>query len=199
MNRLNTLGRAASWLAAVAMVAAPGMASAVESTPLLPAPTSASPAVKPLSVVDVALDASGALNGQAMSSQGQPLAHAPVTLDDGTRQWQATTNADGAFRFDGVHGGSYRIQSGNQMQLCRAWKAGTAPPSANRAVMVVDGQPTVLGQYCGSPVGCGTPVCDGLSGCKELLRNPLVIGGIIAAAIAIPVAIHNADDDDPAS
>ena len=67
--------------------------------------------------------------------------------------------------------------------------------------MIVEGQQTILGQYCGSPVvGCGSPVSAGMAGCKELLSNPLVIGGLIAAAIAIPIAVHNADDDDdPAS
>jgi len=199
MNRLTTIGRAAAWLAAAGMVAAPGLAGAVETTPLLPAPTSARPAVTTLGVVDVALDSGGGLNGQAVTAQGQPLANSPVTLDDGARQWQATTDAAGQFRFDDVRGGSYRIQSGNQVQLCRAWKPGTAPPAANQAVMVVDGQPTVLGQYCGSPVGCGTPVCGGMSDCKEFFSNPFVIGGIVAAAIAIPIAIHNANDDDPAS
>jgi hypothetical protein len=34
------------------------------------------------------------------------------------------------------------------------------------------------------------PICD-------LLTNPLVIGLVVAAAIAIPVAIHNADNDSP--
>ena len=68
--------------------------------------------------------------------------------------------------------------------------------------MVFQGDPTVLGQNCGAPV-CGTPVCGspvyGPGGrIRNALANPLVVGGIAAAAIAIPVAIHNADDD-PAS
>jgi hypothetical protein len=148
-------------------------------------------------VADVALDAHGALEGQAVSLQGSPLAGAAVVLDDGRQQWSTTTNADGQFRFEGVGGGQYRVQAGGQMRFCRAWKAGTAPPAATRGLMIVEGEQTMLGQYCGSPVvGCGSPVAAGMAGAKELLSNPVVIGGLIAAAIAIPIAVHNADDDD---
>jgi len=59
--------------------------------------------------------------------------------------------------------------------------------------MVVPDNSAVLGQNCGDPV-CGSGVCGGKKNC---LRNPLILGGIIAAAIAIPIAVD--DDDDPSS
>jgi hypothetical protein len=144
-------------------------------------------------VADVALDETGALNGQAVNLQGQPLAGATIVLDDGRKQVAATADAQGQFRFDGLRGGAYRVQAGQQMKMCRAWKAGTAPPAANRGLMIVEGDQTVLGQYCATPVG------GGASRLREIMYNPLVIGGVLAAAIAIPVALHNSDDDDPAS
>jgi hypothetical protein len=196
MKRISSFGRIASWLAAFAMISAPAISPAAAAAPI---EGSAGDDARSIRVTDVALDASGALSGQAVTMQGAPAANAAVLLDDGRQQWQATTDGQGQFRFDGVRPGGYRLQSGGQVQFCRAWKAGTAPPAANRALMVVRGEQTVLGQYCGSPVGCGSPVCSRWGGCKELISNPLVIGGVIAAAIAIPIAVHNAGDDDPAS
>jgi hypothetical protein len=177
------------------MVASPGLqAAAAENAS--PATTALTTTAQAFRIADVALDERCGLTGQAVSLQGAPLAGAQVALDDGRRQWLTTTDAEGNFRFNELRGGNYRLQVGEQTQFCRAWKAGTAPPAANRGLMIVEGQQTVLGQYCGSPVNCGSPVAGGMGRCKDLLSNPLVIGGLIAAAIAIPVAIHNADDDD---
>jgi hypothetical protein len=201
MNQFLLIGRVASLTAAVAMAASPGLrAAAAENA--APATTALTSAAQAFRIADVTLDDQGALTGQAVSLQGAPLAGAQAALDDGRQQWSTTTDAEGNFRFNGVRGGNYRVQVGGQTQFCRAWKAGTAPPAANRGLMIVAGQQTILGQYCGSPVaGCGSPVAAGMAGAKELLSNPLVIGGLIAAAIAIPIAVHNADDDDndPAS
>jgi hypothetical protein len=188
-------GRAAALLATVAL-ATPVPALAVE--PVRPtAKAGVNPAAESAPtaklVTDVALDETGALNGQAVNMQGQPLAGATVVLDDGRTQTTATADAQGRFRFPELRGGAYRVQTGQQMKMCRAWKAGTAPPAANRGLMIVDGDQAVLGQYCATPVG------GGASRLREIMYNPLVIGGVIAAAIAIPVALHNSDDDDPAS
>ena len=188
-------GRAAALTASVAL-ATPVPALAVEQVrPIAQTGVDAASASAPTAklVTDVALDDAGALNGQAVNLQGQPLAGATVVLDDGRKQISTTADAQGQFRFADLRGGAYRVQAGQQMKMCRAWKAGTAPPAANRGLMIVDGEQTVLGQYCATPVGGGG------SRLRELMYNPLVIGGVIAAAIAIPVALHNSDDDDPAS
>jgi hypothetical protein len=187
-------GRIAAFAAAAAMTAPPHLFSAEVLG--LPAAVEA-PAMR---VADVALGGDGSLSGQAMSLQGQPLANLPVVITDGRQQAATTTDAKGQFRFAGLRGGAYSVHTGQQIHACRAWKAGTAPPSATRGLMVVQGHETALGQFCGSPVECGTPVTGGVfAGARDALRNPLVIGGIIAAAIAIPVAVHNSDDDDTAS
>jgi hypothetical protein len=173
-------------------VASPGLTVAAESAP--DAKTN-----QVIRVTDVALDQDGGLVGQVVTLQGAPASKARVLLDDGRQQWSAATDAEGKFRFDGLRGGGYRVQSGGQVQFCRAWKDGTAPPAANRGLMLVQGRQTILGQYCGSPVQCGSPVC-GMPDCRQILTSPLFAAGVVAAAIAIPIAIHNADDDDdPAS
>lgn len=207
MTSPNFLGRGAACLSTLAMVAAPATLRAEEPPRVLPPPASlaerlpaaAETVTAAFNVTDVALDARGSLHGQVLTAQGQPVAGAPVVLDDGASQVTGTTGSDGAFRFDHVRGGAYRVQSAGQTHFCRAWTSGTAPPAANTGVMVVPAGATVLGQYCSSPVGCGSPVAAGFGGLREALKNPLVVGGIVAAAIAIPVALHDADNDDPAS
>jgi hypothetical protein len=193
MKSVANFGRLAAWTATAAMIVSPGLAGAAEPAALGPPLAATSPAY---CVADVALDVDGSLRGQAVTLQGQPIAGAQVLLDDGVEQVAATTDAGGQFQFDAVRGGAYRLQVGAQTQFCRAWKYGTAPPAATRGVMVVQGDQAILGQNCGGAVGCGSPVRAGLGGCGKLLSNPLVVGGVIAAAIAIPVALANSDDDD---
>jgi hypothetical protein len=221
MSMLANWGRAAAVFATLGTIAAPRIAVAetpvaapVTTPPVAPlylatspAPTATATATDTVTasfqVTDVALDVEGALHGQALTPQGQPLANQAVVLDDGIAQRSATADANGRFRFDAVRGGAYRVSVANQTQFCRAWRYGTAPPAATGGLMVVQGGPTVLGQYCGSPVGCGTPVSGGFfggggGGFRNAMRNPLVVGGVVAAAIAVPVAIANSDDDDDA-
>jgi hypothetical protein len=180
----------AAWTAVAAMIVSPGLAGAAE-----PATAALGAAVHAFAVTDVALEPDGVLRGQAVTLQGQPVANAQVVLDDGVTQAVGATDAHGQFQFEAVRGGAYRVQVGEQVQFCRAWKYGTAPPAATRGVMVVQGDQAILGQSCGSAVGCGSPIRAGLGGCGKLLSNPLVVGGAIAAAIAIPVALANSDDD----
>ncbi len=188
------LGRVAALAAALGMAAPPQLFAAELLLPVTPAQQSAA------TVADVALGVDGSLAGQAMTLQGQPLVNQTVLMSNGQRQMTATTDAKGQFRFTGLRGGAYTVTTSRQTLTCRAWKAGTEPPNATRGLMIVQGTDTALGQCCGSEVGCGTPVTSGIAaGARDALRNPLVIGGIIAAAIAIPVAIHNSGDDDTAS
>jgi hypothetical protein len=206
-----TCGRVLA-LAAAAVMAAPSQLCAADVH--LPVGARQTPAT---AVADIALGMDGLLTGQAMSMQGQPLAGETVVISDGRQHLSTTTDAKGQFTFTGLRGGAYTVYTSQQTHTCRAWKDGTAPPSATRGLMIVHGNETVLGQNrwertmgrgtncgaqvdCGDQVGCGTPVMGGaFAGARDALRNPLVIGGIVAAAVAIPVAIHNSNDDDPAS
>jgi hypothetical protein len=204
--QLATLGRTAAFTATLGMIFTPAVAFAEQpaiarfqpsETITQPIPTAAATVTAAFNVSDVSLESDGTLRGQAVTAQGQPLANQAIALDNGVTQTTVSTDSQGQFQFDGVRGGAYRVQVADQTQFIRAWTDGTAPPSASRGLMVVEGGPTILGQYCASPVGCGSPVGAGFAGVREAFRNPLVVGGIVAAAIAIPVALHNSDDDDP--
>lgn len=193
MRRFLCVGRFATWTAAAMMIAGPAVAQAPQQT----TPRVAEKSPPAMQTVDVALDRQRGFTGQVVDVAGKPAAQKTVTLLNGKRQLQATTDAQGEFRIADVRGGAYLVRVGNQWKQVRAWAPGTAPPGANDGLMMVHGDQVVRGQaYCGSPVGCGSPVSAGFAGMREALSHPLVIGGIIAAAIAIPVAIHNSDDDD---
>lgn len=145
---------------------------------------------------DVELGPHGQFAGQIVNAQGKPISGAAIILRNRSGKLQAISNAQGQFQFSSLSGGTYHLEGGQGGQLCRLWKNGTAPPKANGQMLLVqqDG-PVALGQNCGTPV-CGSPVSGRASRAKRFLTHPLVIGGLVAAAIAIPVAIHNADDDD---
>ena len=126
---------------------------------------------------DVALADGGTLHGQAVDAQGSPISGKAVSLWQGDRQLaRAVTDSSGRFRLNGLRGGTYRIVVGQTSGFYRLWVANTAPPSAKPAALVVVDGRQVLGQR--GPLG-------------HWLTNPWVIAGLVAAAIAIPVAIHN--------
>jgi hypothetical protein len=130
-------------------------------------------------VADVALADGGTLHGQVVDAQGGPISGQAVSLWQGDRELAGTTtDSSGRFQLANLRGGTYRIAVGETSAFYRLWVANTAPPSARpAALVVVDGQ-QVLGQGQRGPLG-------------YWLTNPWVIAGLVAAAIAIPVAIHN--------
>jgi hypothetical protein len=149
-------------------------------------------------IVDVALGDGGTFCGQVVDAQGQPLARTTVSVRNLDREVaSAVSDESGHFRMTGLRGGMYGIVAGEAVGTCRLWAANTAPPSAQPAALVVVGGEQVLGQgpFGGfkccppkhRPVLCRSP----LSQMKFWLAHPLVIAGIVATAVAIPVAIHN--------
>ncbi len=135
-----------------------------------------------LTMLDVALHPEGTLIGQVLDAQGKPLARIPVSVHQhGRRIAGAVSDGSGMFRVAGLRGGMYHIVAGKANGVYRLWAPDTAPPSAQPGALVVEGGQQVLGQY--------GHIC-------QWLCNPWVVLGLVAAAIAIPVAIHNADDDE---
>jgi len=135
-------------------------------------PTPASP------VVDVALREGGLLVGQVVDEQGVGLGNVPVSLRQQDRELAiGKTNPDGTFGFKGLRGGIYQIVADQGHGVYRVWTVGTAPPAAQDGALVVNGDPVVRGQQGG--------------GFRAFITNPLVIAGVVATAIAVPVAIHN--------
>lgn len=133
-------------------------------------------------VVDVALREGGLLVGQVVDEQGVGLGNVPVSLRSQDRELAAgKTNPDGTFGFRGLRGGVYQIVADQGHGVYRVWTVGTAPPAAQEGALVVNGNPVVRGQEC----------CR--SGFAAFITNPLVIAGVVATAIAVPVAIHNSN------
>jgi hypothetical protein len=138
----------------------------------------ATPAAQPL-INDVALGENGTLTGQVVDSQNVPQAIAEVAV------WQnenrvATTKTDenGNFSVAGLRSGVHQVAAGQGVSVYRFWAPNTAPPAASPGAMIVSDQSVVRGN--GGVIG--------------FLTNPWVLAGIVAAAIAIPIALNNDDD-----
>lgn len=141
-------------------------------------------------VRDVALRDGGYLTGQVLDAAGAPVAATPVAVvDQGRVVATALTGEDGRFTIAGVKAGVYQVATDKGVTVCRLWAPGTAPPAAISDALVVNGDTVVRGAGCGG-AGCGGAGCGGVIG---FLSNPWVMAGIVAAAIAIPLAL---DDDD---
>lgn len=127
-------------------------------------------------VVDVRLDERGAVRGILFDMAGQPLAGRPVVLRQTSGTMCSTeTDAAGRFELRGVSGGVHCLVAGDRSVTCRVWTHGAAPPAATDQLTVVAGPPLVRGQQ---------PF-------YAIFQNPLFIGLVIAAAIAIPIALHD--------
>jgi len=126
---------------------------------------------------DVQLRQGGMLWGQVIDSNGNPLPGTAVLLRHRDRDAATTmTDQSGYFLSGGLRGGTYEIIAGEARGMFRLWTPNTAPPTARPGALLVAGGEGVRGQ-------CG-PIA-------YWLGNPWVVAGIVAAAVAIPVAIHN--------
>ena len=141
-------------------------------------------------ITDVALQGGGTLVGQITSDQGQPLAGAPVSIiQRGQEIAQVATDRQGAFSVPDLHGGVYQVATVGQQGIYRLWAPHTAPPAARQDLKMSAGH-AVRGQG----------EVDKFSQFAGWIKShPLTTGGIIAAAIIIPLAVGNIDDDGPSS
>jgi hypothetical protein len=137
-------------------------------------------AARPL-VHDVELTEQGTLEGCVVDQDGMTLAAAPVILMRQEREAaRVATDRQGAFSVGGLRGGVYTIVVDTDACVCRVWSAGTGPPHAGRQLLIVRGEQVERGQM---PFHCLFP------------QGPVLAGLVVAAAIAIPVAIHNSSGD----
>ncbi len=141
------------------------------------------PRTKPVYVNDIALGKAGQLRGYVFDSQGQPSKayHLKVT-SSGRSAVEVTTDKQGRFQVDGMRGGMFQVAAGKQTYLCRGWVEGTAPPKARDQLLVVPDSVVERGQR---PIG------------DLFVGDPIMVGLIVAAAIAIPIAVFNSRDDSP--
>lgn len=138
-------------------------------------------------MTDVALLDGGVLVGQVVDPHGIAAAGAPVALRYQNRDVAvAQTEAKGYFAVKGLRAGVYQVASGQGHGIYRLWAPGTAPPTAHRGILIVRGDQLARGQFGGG-------------GMKALFANPWIVAGVVATAVAVPVAIHNAQDSSPSS
>jgi len=155
---------------------------------LLPQPLVAGNPAPASAVVDVALRDGGVLIGQVVDAQGAAMENVGVSLRYQDRDLVASkTSKDGYFAFKGLRGGVYQVVAAQGHGVYRVWSPGTAPPAAQEGALVVSGNTVVRGQD------------QGVGGFRAFITNPLVIAGIVATAIAVPVAIHNSQHHGPHS
>jgi len=145
-------------------------------------PESRAGAGAPAGIVDVRLDEQGAIHGRLLDVSGNGLADRPVVLQHvGGAVSQTQTDSAGRFLLPRVNGGVHQLATGHGTLTCRIWTHAAAPPSATDQLTVVADQQVVRGQQ---------PF-------HAIFTNPLFIGLVIAAAVAIPIAVHNSQDDHP--
>ncbi|MHB8863510.1 MAG: carboxypeptidase-like regulatory domain-containing protein [Pirellulaceae bacterium] len=140
-------------------------------------PSAPATRAKSARVVDVALGTGGELRGRVLDVQGRPaIASHIAVLQEGQPIATVASDRQGAFLLRGLHGGLFHVTSGNHLYICRGWAPGTAPPAASDQLLVVEGGVVERGQR---------PISD------LFLSDPVMIGLIVAAAIAIPIAVSN--------
>jgi len=136
----------------------------------------------PAPVMDVALSDGGMLYGRVVDLQGAGISNVPVVVKSQDRTVAATTTApDGAFNIQGLRGGVYQVAAANGHGVYRLWSAGTAPPVAQTSAIVYSPN---------TPVDANV-VAYTQGSLKMMLANPLVVAGVVATAIAVPVALSN--------
>jgi hypothetical protein len=148
---------------------------------------------------DIALRPGGVLVGQVVDQQGTAKAGTVVAIHSGDQQIvRTTTDTNGIFAAQGLRGGNYQIVTGDGQRFCRLWAANTAPPAAPDAAIVVMGDDIVRGQWAGgqwAPWG-GTGWGTGWGGAwlNWVRSHPYITAGVVAAAIAAPLAVAASDE-----
>jgi hypothetical protein len=151
---------------------------------LPPSVLAAAPAVGP---TDVALRTGGVLVGHVVDQQGVAKAGTAVSIRFAEHEVvRTTTDQNGVFAAQGLRGGQYQLTTEEGVTTCRLWAADTAPPAAKPAALIVSGNNAVRGQWSGGPM---------TSWIGWVKAHPYITAGVVAGAIAVPLAF--ADDDDP--
>jgi hypothetical protein len=97
--------------------------------------------------VDVALCEGGVLMGQVVDSQGAPQVGVPVRmLHQSNLVASVQSDEQGQFVISGLRAGVHQIETTGAGGVYRLWAAGTAPPAAQQAALVVSSQDVVRGQ-----------------------------------------------------
>ena len=135
-----------------------------------------------LAIRDVALQREGGLEGQVLDPQGTPVGNAVVAASqNGKLLAVVRTDSQGGFTFPRLRAGVYHVATRHTGGLYRVWTADAAPPAATHGVLLVDGPAVVRGDL------------GAVRNVSSLLTNPLVLGVLVAAIIAYPLATDSDD------
>ena len=135
-------------------------------------------------MVDVALFDGGVLVGQVMDCQGAVLPGCDIALaQNGQVLAQGKADEAGRFAFSGLNGGVYQLATAQGSTIFRVWTKEAAPPAAQQAALVVNGDGVQRAQLNGAIV--------------NLLSNPWVLAGLVTTAIVVPLVLD--DDKSPTS
>lgn len=128
----------------------------------------------------------GVLHGQVVDLQGGSAVGVPVVVKAQNQDIVRTvTSKEGRFEVQNLRGGVYQVAAGEGQGVYRVWSAKAAPPSAQKTAIVYT-------QNCDKCAGAGAG-----GTLKSVLTNPIVIAGVVATAIAVPIALANDHDDSP--
>ena len=132
-------------------------------------------------VGDVALQAGGQLSGRILNADGQPAPNTTIELVDTRtgKRFDGEVDQTGRFTVSGLASGVYQVKTPTGASMCRCWAHGTAPPRAGHELLVVADERIARGQR---------PLAD------ALFSTPTLLVLMIAAAIVIPIAVHNSKD-----
>ena len=137
-------------------------------------------------ITDLRLREDGVLLGQVVSAEQTAVAGTAVSLRSGSEELsRGKTDENGYFAFGGLRRGVYLVEAASGHGVYRVWPPGIAPPAAQSQALIVAGNDIVRGQQCCPPAQSCSPAR------RSCLTHPLILAGIVAAAVAIPVAIHN--------
>ncbi len=130
-------------------------------------------------VADIQLHEGGILFGKVVNPQNMSVAGTEVSLYAADRVLaKAKTDRQGQFAFAGLRQGVYHLAAADGGGVLRAWPQKVAPPASQPQALIVSGEKTVRGQMGGGRL-------------LRFMSNPWVLAAMVAAAIAVPVAIHN--------
>jgi hypothetical protein len=181
------------------------VAAAVSAGAVVPPAALAAPAGQPF-IADVALAEGGVLSGQVLSAEGAAMPQAPVAILSAGREVVRVASADdGTFAVSGLKGGVYEVATPGQHGVYRLWSPQTAPPTAGNGVMLVSQSEIVRGQYGFAPPpppGGDTPMASAPApgpgpfgkAMGWMGQHPFITAGVVATAIAVPIAVSELDD-----
>ncbi len=151
-------------------------------------------------IEEVALQAGGKLSGVVVDTAGKPIAGTPVVVGQaGKPIAELTTDREGKFEVAGLTDGHYQVATYAKVQNYRVFNQ-HAPVQAKEGIVHVMPEQIARGQV-GEPIpGSYGPAYGNLPPAQphrplvHAIMNPILIGGLIAGAVAIGVAISEDDD-----